>query len=94
MKRLEHNTDRRSKAIQHVLNALERAGCAPRPSGGRWVARCPAHDDRVPSLSVAEGRDGRVLLRCWAGCDTAAVLKALGLSWYNLFDTPRSPRRP
>ena len=76
-------------ATGRVLQALEVAGCAPRPSGPGWKARCPAHDDRTPSLSIAAGKDGRVLLRCWAGCETLAVLGALGLSWADLFE-----RRP
>jgi len=34
----------------------------------RYTARCPAHDDRVASLSVAKGSDGRALVKCFAGC--------------------------
>jgi hypothetical protein len=52
-----------------------------RRTGAGWVGRCPAHRDLTPSLSVREGRDGRVLLHCWAGCDTAAVLAAAGIKW-------------
>ena len=47
---------------------------------GRWVARCPSHKDRSPSLSVAE-KEGRVLLHCFAGCGALDVLEAVGLSW-------------
>lgn len=44
-----------------------------RPTGeGQWLARCPAHADRTPSLAIRDGEGGRVLVRCWAGCDTAA----------------------
>lgn len=50
-----------------------------------YLARCPAHDDRHPSLSVSEGKDGRILLHCWAGCTTGDVLAALGLTWADLF---------
>ncbi len=56
-----------------------------------YLARCPAHHDRAPSLSISEGKDGRVLLHCWAGCQTQAVLAALGLSWGDLF--PARERR-
>lgn len=65
-----------------------------RPAGrGRWQARCPAHRDRSPSLAVTEGAEGRVLLRCWAGCGTEAVLAALGLTMRDLFNSaPVSPR--
>jgi hypothetical protein len=39
-----------------------------RPTSSGWLARCPAHDDGNPSLTVGYGRDGRVLAHCWAGC--------------------------
>src|SRR5512142_966715 len=55
-----------------------------RPSGDGWSARCPAHDDRTPSLSVSVDDDGRVLMCCHAGCDTDAVLDAVGLTWADL----------
>ncbi|MEV6833600.1 AAA family ATPase [Streptomyces sp. NPDC051133] len=45
--------------------------------------QCPAHDDRVASLSVTE-RDGKPLLFCQAGCDTNDVLAAIGTSWSQL----------
>ena len=51
----------------------------------RWVARCPAHEDRRPSLSVRETDEGKVLLHCFAGCDSADVLAAVGLSLSDLF---------
>src|SRR5215472_13401072 len=54
-------------------------------SGRGWIAKCPAHDDRKPSLSISEGNDGRVLLKCLAGCDTHDVLAALGMTWRDLF---------
>jgi hypothetical protein len=58
---------------------------------GRWIARCPVHPDRSPSLSIAAGRDGRVLVRCWVGCDLTAVLKSAGLSMSNLFPSGPAP---
>ena len=33
----------------------------------QWMARCPSHEDKTPSLSIREGDDGRVLLHCFAG---------------------------
>lgn len=52
---------------------------------GRWVARCPAHEDRSPSLSIRELEDGRVLLHDFAGCDAEQVLGAVGLEFAELF---------
>ena len=51
----------------------------------KWQARCPAHPDRNPSLSIARGDDGRVLLKCWAGCGAADVVQSVGLTLADLF---------
>ena len=52
---------------------------------GRWLACCPAHEDRSPSLSIRELDDGRILIHDFAGCDTEAVLDSLGLTMADLF---------
>lgn len=54
-----------------------------------YVALCPAHDDHHPSLAIASGRNGCVLLKCHAGCDTQNVLAALGLQFRDLFPDRR-----
>jgi hypothetical protein len=51
----------------------------------RWLAKCPAHDDGSPSLSIRELEDGRVLIHDFGGCGTHDVLGALGLSLSDLF---------
>lgn len=56
---------------------------------GRWMAKCPAHEDRSPSLSVRELDDGTVLIWCFGGCGAADVLEAVGLELRDLF-----PERP
>lgn len=71
--------------LETVVAALEAAGANPRPSARGFAALCPAHGDRNPSLSVAAGEGGRVVVRCYAGCDTRAVLEAIGLTWGHLF---------
>jgi CHC2 zinc finger len=81
-----------SQNLDKVLIILERV----KRSGKGWVARCPAHEDRHPSLSVGVGDDGRVLLHCYAGCDVQAVVAALGLQMADLYPdahtTPPSTR--
>lgn len=53
---------------------------------GRWRACCPAHGGKNPTtLSIGEGQDGAVLLRCWHGCEVEAVAHALGLELHDLF---------
>ncbi len=54
------------------------------PNSRGWKARCPAHDDHSPSLSVKEGERG-LLLKCWAGCRAADIVQALGLKLSDLF---------
>jgi putative DNA primase/helicase len=48
-----------------------------RKGGGAWMAQCPAHEDREPSLSIAQGDNGKVLVRCHAGCEQHRVIGAL-----------------
>ena len=61
-------------------------------SGG-YMARCPVHDDKNPSLSITEGNDGRVLLKCFAGCSTEEIVKALGLTMADLFPPGSKPQK-
>jgi hypothetical protein len=65
------------------------AGVKKTSSG--WSARCPAHEDRQASLSIGVGDDGRVLLKCHAGCDYKKIVAALGLEERDLFDTDGTP---
>jgi hypothetical protein len=58
-----------------LLSGVRRTG------DGRYIAKCPAHDDRSPSLSLRECNDGRVLVHCFAGCETEDVLAAVSLSF-------------
>jgi hypothetical protein len=59
---------------------------------GRWLARCPAHDDRSPSLAVRELDDGRVLLHCFAGCSVQEIVSSVGLELSDLFPQNEIPR--
>lgn len=60
-----------------------------RQSGKGYSACCPVHEDRSPSLSIAEGDDGRALIHCHAGCSPQAVVRELGLVMADLM-----PERP
>jgi hypothetical protein len=48
-----------------------------RKAGAAWMACCPAHQDRDPSLAITDAKDGTVLVRCHAGCDQRDVIEAL-----------------
>jgi hypothetical protein len=73
----------RGSALRRVEDALEAIGNPVR----NGKARCPAHDDRTPSLSVSQGDSG-ALLHCHAGCALEAILAALELEKADLFDEP------
>lgn len=54
-----------------------------------WSSRCPAHNDKSPSLSVCEAEGGRILLHCFAGCTTEDVCSSIGIRLADLFmDAP------
>jgi hypothetical protein len=82
-------------SVDALLSRLE----GVRKTGAdRWIARCPAHSDRSPSLSIRELGDGRILLFDFgAQCDAGAILAAVGLELDALFpprpgDDKRRPR--
>ena len=75
--------------VDNFLTRLDKV----KPNGAaKWLACCPAHDDKNPSLSIREADNGTVLLKCWAGCSAAEITGAVGLELRDLFvgDKPRS----
>ena len=59
---------------------------------GSWLACCPAHDDKSPSLGIRETADGRVLVHCFAGCAVHEIVSAVGLDASDLFP-PRTEQQ-
>lgn len=55
----------------------------------RWMACCPAHDDKSPSLAIAQQTDGRILFNCFAGCGGAEVVSAMNLDWSDFYNEER-----
>ncbi len=80
--------------ISRVLDALAAAGANPRQAGpNQWTARCPVTSshkggDRNPSLSVAEGAQGKALITCHRGCTLPTIADALNLGMRDLFPKP------
>lgn len=82
-------------SLDRVAQGLEAAGSRLTAHGDHLQATCPAHEDHEPSLSVDYRPDARkpgVHLHCHAGCDSADVLAALGLTYSDLYDEP--PAKP
>jgi hypothetical protein len=84
-----------SEPVQNVLSKLEKV----KPAGeGKWVGSCPnkaahKHGDRNPSLSIAQGDDGRVLLNCHGGCTIKSIVAAMGMKAADLFPPKEANRR-
>jgi hypothetical protein len=73
-----------TRPVEKILSHLS----AVKKSGEGWGSRCPAHEDKERSLSIGEGAEGNALINCFAGCQTTAVLDAIGLRLRDLY-----PRR-
>lgn len=83
--RLPQQPKLQREGIDELLNALTASGQAWRPSGpDQWMAQCPVHEDRSPSLSIKRTETRRVLLHCHAGCDDGEIVNTLGVSWRDL----------
>jgi len=66
------------KLMTRTLTAEQiAAALGGRKSGGCFIARCPAHDDHNPSLTISDGHDGKVLVKCFSGCSQEKVISAL-----------------
>ena len=70
-----------SSTLSNIIRQLD-----AKRHGERWQAKCPAHDDNKPSLSISTGDDGRILLHCHAGCAVDAITTKLGLTLGELFN--------
>jgi hypothetical protein len=71
-------------AADRVLDRMQKV---KQTGTGRWLALCPAHEDKSPSLSIREMEDGRILLHAFCGCETESVLNAIGMKFSDLFET-------
>ena len=68
--------------IDNILGRLQKV----RKSGqDNWIACCPAHNDRTPSLAIKHASDGKILIKCWSGCNPSEILGAIDLTFMDLF---------
>jgi hypothetical protein len=67
--------------IELILEKLHKV----RKSGKNYMACCPSHEDSDPSLSLTQLPDGRILMKCFAGCEVTDILSSIGLSVSDLF---------
>jgi hypothetical protein len=67
--------------IQKLLSHLEKVKAT---GPNKWLARCPAHPDKHPSLSIKQTDAGAILIHCFAGCDVQSVVSCIGLTLSDL----------
>lgn len=72
-----------------LIRVEEKAGKSPKRMGSGYSCCCPAHEDKNPSLSVSEASDGRILLKCHAGCSADEICAALDVRVSDLFPEPK-----
>ncbi len=53
-------------------------------SSNRWLACCPSHEDKSPSLAIKDD-NGTILVRCFAGCSAYEIVSAVGMELSDLF---------
>lgn len=78
-------------SAQTLISRLDRV---KKTGSGRWLACCPAHDDRHPSMTIRELEDGTVLLHCFSGCGVEQIIGSLGLDFSDLFPEKPVDRAP
>lgn len=74
-----------------VMNLLNRLDGVKDNGRNKWLAKCPAHKDKRPSLSVRDADSGAVLVKCWTGCTVAEIAGAVGLDVSELFPPRENP---
>lgn len=83
-------------SIEEFLSRLD--GVQQGADATRWTAKCPSHDDSQNSLGVHLTDDGKILLKCYAGCSAEEIVAAMGLKMSDLFaddgkKDQKSPRK-
>ncbi len=76
--------------MRGIGDILSKLGTVKKLGNGEYATRCPAHDDKNPSLNLRQEGD-KILVKCQAGCTTESVMAALGLKMTDLFlgDKPK-----
>ena len=67
--------------LDNILSRLNKV----KGRNGNWVACCPAHEDRSPSMTIRETPDGKILMHCFSGCSIGEIAGAIGVDLSDLF---------
>lgn len=66
--------------MSKIDNLLSRLSKAKRTGKDSYIACCPAHDDKNPSMTIREIEPDKILLHCFAGCSVEEITGSVGLS--------------
>lgn len=79
--------------LPHLLSCLDKV---KRTGQDSYIACCPAHGDKNPSMTIREVDDGRILMHCFAGCSVEEILGSIGMTFDDLFpeDMSHDHKRP
>jgi hypothetical protein len=72
-----------------INNLLEKLQKVKSTNTGKWLACCPAHNDKSPSLAIKQTDNGKILIYCFAGCQVTDIVAAVGLELSDLM--PNDP---
>ena len=70
--------------MNYIENLLSRLHKVKRTGPDRWIACCPSHDDKNPSLNIRD-EGSKLLINCKAGCSHYEIVSAIGLNSSDLF---------
>jgi hypothetical protein len=76
--------------MSNIDNLLSRLDKVKSKGSGKWLALCPAHADKRPSLAIKLTDDDKILLKCWGACDVESIVSAIGLTLSDLM--PEKPQ--
>ena len=79
--------------MSNIDTLLSRVHRLKKTGDSKWLACCPAHDDKTPSLAIKLA-DDRILIHCFAGCDVSSIVSALGLELSDLMPESKRHSRP
>jgi len=83
-----NKADYSTNGLDSLLNQLSKV---KKIGQDRYVACCPSHNDKSPSLAIRND-NGKILLRCFAGCTTYEIVSAIGLNLSDLFPPSDNPK--
>jgi len=81
-------------ALDPIVQFVSRLTKVKQTRPGSFVACCPAHEDKNPSMTVRELPDHRVLIHCFGGCEPESILAAVGMTFSDLFPEPLGHHLP